>query len=115
MRRWHTPAGTVVAKSPVSCNGVAAGQGLQTYFIGADPLANGATTGSRHFGVNQAGAIYQSTARISAFYTGAPPAPATMVQSRPFLHELARNGPRAAVSHPRHPLDTRTQIARTRA
>jgi prepilin-type N-terminal cleavage/methylation domain-containing protein len=73
-------AGPVVAKAPASCNGVAAGKGVQAYFIGADPLATGATAGVRHFGVNQEGAIYQSTARISAFYTGAPPAPAKVIQ-----------------------------------
>ena len=73
-------AGTVAAKAPASCNGVALGKGLQTYFIGADPLSAGPTMGTRHFGVNQTGAVYQSPARIKAYYTGAPPAPAKIIQ-----------------------------------
>lgn len=73
-------AGPVAAKSPASCNGVAAGASLQTYFFGADPLSVGPSMGTRHFGMNQTGAIYQSAARINAFYTGTPPSPAKIVQ-----------------------------------
>ena len=73
-------AGPVAAKAPASCNGVAAGQDVQSYFFGADPLSAGPAMGTRHFGVNQTGTIYQSPARINAYYTGAPPAPAKIIQ-----------------------------------
>ena len=72
--------GALAATAPATCNGVAIGQSLQSYFIGADPLGAGPSMGTRHFGVNQTGTIYQSPTRISAFYTGAPPAPATVIQ-----------------------------------
>lgn len=73
-------AGTVAAKAPKTCNGVAAGKSLQTYFIGADPVTAGPAMGTRHFGMNQTGAVYQSSKRIKAFYTGAPPSPAKIIQ-----------------------------------
>ena len=73
-------AGPVGARAPATCNGVAAGNSLQTYFFGADPLTTGAAMGTRHFGVNQTGAIYQSTARIKAYYAGLPPSPAKVIQ-----------------------------------
>ena len=73
-------ADTVAVKAPATCNGVAAGAALQSYFFGADPLSAGPSMGTRHFGMNQTGAVYQSSARINAFYTGAPPSPAKMVQ-----------------------------------
>jgi prepilin-type N-terminal cleavage/methylation domain-containing protein len=72
-------AGPVVAKAPATCNGIAAGKTVQTFFFGADPLAT-AQTGTRHFGMNQGGTVYESTARISAYYTGAPPAPAKVIR-----------------------------------
>lgn len=70
-------AGPVAPNAPATCNGVAKGKSLHTYFIGADPLTTGALMGTRHFAVNQNGVIFQSTKRISAFYTGVPPSPAT--------------------------------------
>ena len=73
-------AGTVVAKAPQTCNGVAAGKALQTFFIGADPLATGTAGATRHFGMSSDGTIYESTKRISAFYTGVPPKPAKPIQ-----------------------------------
>ena len=73
-------AGALAAKAPATCNGVAAGQSLQSYFFGADPLSAGPAMGTRHFAVNQTGTIYQSPARISAYYTGAPPTPAKVMQ-----------------------------------
>jgi hypothetical protein len=73
-------AGTVEAKSPIGCNGLGAGQAVRNYFIGADPLVTGASTGTRHFGTSSDSTIFQSTKRISAFYTGVPPAPANGIQ-----------------------------------
>lgn len=72
-------AGTVAAKAPKTCNALAAGQALSTFFVGADLIS--ATNGkvSRYFGVNQHGLIYWSTKRISPFYSGLPPAPATPI------------------------------------
>ncbi len=52
---------------------------LALFFCGAVPLTAG-STGSRNFGTNQGGAIYQSTAAIVAFQFGAPAAPATPIQ-----------------------------------
>jgi prepilin-type N-terminal cleavage/methylation domain-containing protein len=74
-------AGAVAPLSRVSCNGLAAGQSLSTYFVGADLLvAGGNRTVSRYFGVNQNGLIYESSARIASFLTGAPPAPARRIR-----------------------------------
>ena len=78
--RIRFTAGTVDAKSPVGCNGVAAGQGLKNYFIGADPLVTSPGTGTRHFGTSSDNTIFASDARISAFYGGTPPAPAKPIQ-----------------------------------
>jgi hypothetical protein len=72
--------GTVAAKAPATCNGLAAGTTVQSYFVGADPASAGPGVGTRHFGTSGEGSIYQSTARISAFYTGKPPAPAKPLQ-----------------------------------
>jgi prepilin-type N-terminal cleavage/methylation domain-containing protein len=69
-------AGTRATTSKATCNGVAAGQAVGSFFVGGDLIS--ATNGmvSRYFGVNQTGTVYESSKRIAAFYTGAPPAPA---------------------------------------
>ena len=69
-------AGAVATDSKASCNGLAAGQAVSSFYLSADPLD--ATTGraSRYLGVNQSGLVYQSTKHIAAFYGGVPPAPA---------------------------------------
>jgi prepilin-type N-terminal cleavage/methylation domain-containing protein len=69
-------AGTVVATARRTCNGLAAGRAVQSYFIGADPLQTGAYYGTHHFGTSSGTTIFQSLVRISAFYSGIPPAPA---------------------------------------
>ena len=71
--------GAVAAKAPKACNGLAAGQAVQGYFVGGDPLVMGPSSGVRHFGVDSDGIIYQSPKRITAYYTGVPPAPATPI------------------------------------
>ena len=68
--------GTRGAAAPKTCNGLAAGQAANTYFVGADLRQATGGVVSRYFGINQAGTIYQSTKRVVPFYSGAPPAPA---------------------------------------
>jgi len=74
--RIRLMAGSAVAKAPASCNGLAKGESVQSYFVGADPLVKSAATGTRHFGASSDNIIYQSTKNISPFYTGVPPSPA---------------------------------------
>ena len=61
--------GAVAAGAPASCNGVAAGATVSTYFVSAAPTAGG---GVRFFGTNQGGTIYQSTAAVAVTQNGAP-------------------------------------------
>jgi prepilin-type N-terminal cleavage/methylation domain-containing protein len=68
--------GTRAAGAPKTCNALAVGQAANTYFVGADLLVATGGVVSRYFGINQAGVVYQSTKRISPFYTGKPAAPA---------------------------------------
>jgi prepilin-type N-terminal cleavage/methylation domain-containing protein len=71
--------GTVAATAPATCNGLAAGQTVSTYFVGAD-LVQLAFGMSRYFGVNSGGTIYQSTVRVPVTLTGSPAAPATPIK-----------------------------------
>jgi type IV pilus assembly protein PilA len=50
-----------------------------TYAANADPVTAG-STGTRFFFVNGSGSIYQSTATIAVVQTGAPAAPAQLLQ-----------------------------------
>ena len=61
--------GTAAAGAPASCNGVAAGGVVATYFVGANPTPGG---GTRFFGTNQGATIYQATAALPVTQTGAP-------------------------------------------
>ena len=61
--------GAAAAGVPASCNGVAAGATVSTYFVSAAPTAGG---GVRFFGTNQGGTIYQSTAAVAVTQNGAP-------------------------------------------
>jgi prepilin-type N-terminal cleavage/methylation domain-containing protein len=74
--RIRFTAGSVAAKARATCNGVAAGRALSTFFVGAELLQTTNGMAARYFGVNQSGTFYESTKRIAAFYTGAPPSPA---------------------------------------
>ena len=65
------------AGSPAACNGLRAGRAVVNYFVGADVLVS---DGSRHFGTNQGGTVYQSTRRVRVTRSGAPPLPATPLQ-----------------------------------
>ena len=58
------------------CN---AGATAPTYAANADPVTAG-STGTRFFFVNGSGSIYQSTATIAVVQTGAPAAPAQLIQ-----------------------------------
>ena len=71
--------GALAAGAPASCNGLAVGTVANTYFVGAVPLTAG-SSGSRFFGTNQGGTIYQSTAAIATTQFGAPAAPAQPIQ-----------------------------------
>ena len=72
--------GVVVATAPATCNGLAANSTVQSYYIAGDPLETGPGAPIRYFGTSSGGTIYQSSARISAFYSGVPPAPVTPIQ-----------------------------------
>ena len=61
--------GAAASGAPASCNGVAAGALVFTYFVGGNPTAGG---GGRFFGTNQGGTIYHATAAVAATQTGAP-------------------------------------------
>ena len=62
-------AGAVAPGAPASCNGAAAGTVVTTYFVAGVPLAGG---GTRFFGTNQGGTIYQNTAAVPVTQNGAP-------------------------------------------
>ena len=68
--------GAAVAGAPASCNGAAAGAVVATYFAGASPVGGG---GSRFFGTNQGGTIFQATEEVPVTQTGVP-AGATPIQ-----------------------------------
>ena len=61
--------GDTHAEGPASCNGVPGGASVQTYFAGATPPA---TRGMRHFGTNQGGTIFYSTAAVAVTQRGVP-------------------------------------------
>ena len=62
-------AGAAAVGAPASCNGIAAGTVVSTYFISAAPTAGG---GVRFFGTNQGATIYVSTAAVAVTQNGAP-------------------------------------------
>ena len=62
-------AGAAAAGARASCNGQAAGTVATTYYAGADPIAGG---GTRFFGANQGGTIFQSNAQVVVTQQGAP-------------------------------------------
>jgi len=72
--------GPVVATAPASCNGIAAGTTVQSYYISGNPLYTGPGMPTRYFGTSASGTIYQSTARITAYYTGGAASPAKPIQ-----------------------------------
>jgi len=72
--------GALVAAAPATCNGVAKGQAVQSYYIAGDPLYTGPGMPTRYFGTSSGGTIYQSTKRITAFYSGAAASPAKPIQ-----------------------------------
>ena len=62
-------AGAPAAGAPASCNGVAAGATVETYFVGGAPTQGG---GVRYFGSNQGGTIFYSTAAVTVTQNGTP-------------------------------------------
>ncbi len=61
--------GVLGVGGPLSCNGVAAGTSVTTYFVSAAPTVGG---GVRFFGTNQDGTIYASTVAVAITQNGAP-------------------------------------------
>ncbi len=61
--------GGAAAVGATGCN--APGSLTQTYFAGASPLVAN-STGSRYFGTNQGGTIFQSTSTVAVTQVGAP-------------------------------------------
>jgi prepilin-type N-terminal cleavage/methylation domain-containing protein len=78
--RIRFSAGTRAAAAPRTCNGLRAGLGVTSFFVGADLLAARSGVVTRYFGVNQSGVIYQSTRRVAPFYTGVPRRPARPIE-----------------------------------
>jgi len=72
--------GTVVATAPKTCNGLAVGVTVQSYFIRANPLTTGNGAPIRYFGTSASSTIYQSKTAVPAFYTGVPAAPVKPVE-----------------------------------
>ena len=70
-------AGAAAAGAPASCNGQAAGTVVSTYFVGGAPSAGG---GSRSFGTNQGGTIYQQTPGPVTVTQNGQPAGSTPLQ-----------------------------------
>ena len=63
--------GAPASGTPASCNGVAAGGLVTSYFVGGEPQPGG---GVRNFGTNQGGTIYFiSGAPVPVTQRGAPP------------------------------------------
>jgi prepilin-type N-terminal cleavage/methylation domain-containing protein len=69
-------AGAVAPTAAATCNGLAKGMTVDTYYVAADLIDAASSQISRYFGVNASGVLYQSTKRITVTQTGVPPAPA---------------------------------------
>lgn len=65
--------GDASPSAPPSCNGLAGGATVMTYFAGADPVGQG-----RHFGTNSGNTIYESAVPVVVTQFG-PPADAVPV------------------------------------
>ena len=66
--RFRFTGGKADKDAKATCNGVAAGKAVTTFFISADLLE--ATNGipARYFALNQTGTVYVSSKKINAFY-----------------------------------------------
>ena len=73
-------ASAVGPKAPATCNGLAAGQAVVSYFVGGNPLTTGLGAPARYFGTTISGTIYESKIRVPNFYVGAAAAPAKPIQ-----------------------------------
>jgi prepilin-type N-terminal cleavage/methylation domain-containing protein len=72
-------AGTAATATVAACNGAAAATLTSGYHAWADPIS--ASTGTRYFGTNSTGTIWQNTATLSAMSDSATPAaPANAIQ-----------------------------------
>ena len=72
--------GTVGAGTVAACNGTAGAALTSGYHAWADPVST--STGTRFFGTNTTGTIWQSTASLATVMTDSatPPAPAAAIQ-----------------------------------
>jgi prepilin-type N-terminal cleavage/methylation domain-containing protein len=70
--------GSRVPAARRTCNGLTQGQAVDSYFVGADPVAVGHAV--RHFGVNASGLIYHSRTRVRPTLIGVPPPPARPIE-----------------------------------
>jgi hypothetical protein len=73
-------AGTRVPSAARTCNGLAAGQAVASYFIAADPVVVVSGKRMRYFGTSSSATIHQSAARVRAYYGGSAVAPAKPIQ-----------------------------------
>jgi prepilin-type N-terminal cleavage/methylation domain-containing protein len=78
--RIRLTAGTRVPRSLATCNGLAAGQSVASYFVGADPLQVTGGIRKRYFGTSAGVTIFQSTIRVPNFFGGRPALPARPIQ-----------------------------------
>ena len=60
-------------QAPQGCNGLQPNRAVRNYFVSAYPIIR---DGSRYFGTNQEGTIYQSSRWVRITYQGSPPPPA---------------------------------------
>ncbi|MDP6607833.1 MAG: type II secretion system protein [Vicinamibacterales bacterium] len=70
-------AGAPATGAPATCNGAAAGTAVSTYFVSGNPIG---FIGSRFFGTNQGGTIYQAGAPVPVTQQGAPGGGAVPIQ-----------------------------------
>jgi prepilin-type N-terminal cleavage/methylation domain-containing protein len=66
--------------APATCNGLAAGKAVVSYFFGGNPLTTGLGAPARYFGTSITGTVFQSRVRVPNFYAGSPPLPAKAIQ-----------------------------------
>ena len=78
--RIRFTSGPRVPTSARSCNGLGIGQAASSYFIAADPLFVGPHLRPRYFGTSSSSTIFQSAARVRAYYGGSAAAPAKAIQ-----------------------------------
>jgi prepilin-type N-terminal cleavage/methylation domain-containing protein len=72
-------ASAIGPRAPATCNGLAAGQAVVSYFFGGNPLTTGIGAPARYFGTSITGTVFQSSIRVPNFYAASPPLPAKAI------------------------------------